>query len=84
VKKASDPPNDSWHSPQTIIAIGILIIVAGTVFGVFWKGDAAIMNTIAGLVVGSGIGSITGFYFGSSRGSQVKDVLLANKTQSPK
>jgi hypothetical protein len=73
---------DSLLSPQSIVAIIILIIVAGTVLGVFWRGDAAIMNSIAGLVVGSGIGAVTGFYFGSSRSSQVKDVLLAQKVDT--
>ena len=73
---------DSLRSSQTVIALAVLTIVAGTVIGVFLKGDAAMMNTIAGLVVGAGIGSVTGFYFGSSRGSQVKDTLLAQ--QQPK
>jgi len=77
----SDNPHvDSIYSPQTIIALAVLAIVAGTVIGVFVKGDAPMMNTIAGLVVGAGIGSVTGFYFGSSRGSQAKDVLLAQRT----
>jgi len=75
----SDPHGDSIYSPQTIIALAVLAIVAGTVIGVFIKGDPPMMNTIAGLVVGSGIGSVTGFYFGSSRGSQAKDVLLAQR-----
>lgn len=77
----SDNPHvDSLYSSQTIIALAVLAIVAGTVIGVFLKGDGPMMNTIAGLVVGSGIGSVTGFYFGSSRGSQQKDVLLAQRT----
>jgi len=73
------PVNESWYSPSTIIAILVLLMVSGTIVGVFLKGDAPMMNTIAGLVVGSGIGSVTGYYFGSSKGSAVKDKILADK-----
>lgn len=71
---------DSLWSPQTVIALCVLVIVAGTVIGVFLKADLPTVNTIAGLVVGSGLGGVVGFYFGSSRGSQAKDERAAAAT----
>lgn len=56
--------NADLRAPQTIIALVVLAIVAGTIVGVFLLGDAAMRNTIGGLVVGTGLGSVTGYYFG--------------------
>jgi len=69
--------SDSLWSPQVVIALVVLAITAGTVAGVFVLGDAPMRNTIGGLVVGTGLGSVTGFFFGSSKGSQNKDAALA-------
>jgi len=62
---------------QGIIAIMLLLIGAATVGGVFYKGDSATINTIAGVVIGATIGGVSGFYFGSSKGSQAKDATIA-------
>lgn len=70
-------PPEPLVTGQNIIALGVLAIVAGTVAAVFAKADAPTINVIAGTVIGTGLGSVTGFYFGSSRSSQQKDATNA-------
>jgi hypothetical protein len=75
--------NDSLGSQQFVLATIVLTIVAGTVIAVFLKGDPAVQNVVAGTVIGTGMGSVVGFYFGSSKGSQNKDSILAAQTAPP-
>lgn len=67
---------DTLWSPQTVVALCFTAIVASALFGVFWRGDVPTIQLVIGLVMGYG-SAITGFYFGSSKGSQNKDAALA-------
>ena len=78
----SPPKLESLWTPQVVVAAGVLLIVAGTVAGVFVKADITVITAIAGVVVGTGFGSVCGFYFGSSQGSERKtDLLAASKKE---
>lgn len=66
-------PVHSLRSPQTIIALYGMTIVAGVLGGIFWKGDAQLITAVSMSVIGMIVGGVTGFYFGSSTGSQTKD-----------
>lgn len=78
-----EPAPEVLWSPQTVIALVVLAIVAATVAGVFVKGDGPIIDTISGLVIGTGLGGVCGFFFGSSTGSQKKDAALAAAAVAP-
>ena len=71
------PPADPLWTPQTIIALLGMGMVAGTIAGVFLKGDPPTLQLVVGLVIGTYGGSVFSFYFGSSKGSQKKDDALA-------
>jgi len=75
--------NDSLLSPQFILAAMLIIVAGGTIAAVFIKGDTAVQNVVAGTVIGTALGSITSFYFGSSKGSQNKDAILAAQQTPP-
>ena len=70
---------DSLRSPQFIIAIAFIAIVAGVLASVTYRGDAAQINLVLGFVFGVGT-TVGGFYFGSSRSSQSKDATIAAHT----
>ncbi len=74
---------DVLLSPQTIIALIGMLIVAGTVIGVFLKGDPPTLQLVVGLVIGTYGGSVFSFYFGSSKGSQQKDATIAAQAGAP-
>jgi len=69
------PPPDPLISPQTIVAVIGMLIVAGTVAAVFVIGTPETKSQTVGGVIAIG-GTIIGYYFGSSRGSQAKDAGL--------
>lgn len=73
--------NDSLVNQTFIIAIGTLCIVAGTVAAVFMFSSAEVQNVIAGSVIGTGMGGVVGFYFGSTKGSQSKDATIQAAVQ---
>lgn len=73
---------DSLRSPTFLIAMAVLAIVAGTVAAVFTFSSAEVQNVVAGAIVGTGLGAVTGFYFGSTKGSQGKDAILADAVSS--
>ena len=73
-----DADHDSLYSPQTIIALSMLAIAAGTVIGVFLKGESELLSTVVGFVLGTGFSAVANFYFGSAKSSQTKDAVLAN------
>lgn len=58
---------DKVWTPQTLIGVLLLIIGAMAMLGIFLKGSADSMNTIAGTVTGTTIGGVAGFYFGASK-----------------
>ena len=67
------PPVQSMKSPQSVIALFGLVIVAGVIAGVFWRGDAQLITAVSMSTLGIITGAVFGFYFGSSTGSQAKD-----------
>lgn len=69
-------PAEPLITPQSIIAIMAMLIVAGTVAAALMLGDASMRSQTVGGVMAIG-SAVTGFYFGSSSGSQKKDAALA-------
>jgi hypothetical protein len=69
----TQPIVDSLRSPQFLIANEVMLLVAFVVFMVFRRDDGALINTVVGLIVGSGFGGVVGFYLASSVSSQRKD-----------
>lgn len=74
--------NDSLISPQFVLAVMTMAIVAGTVGAVLWHGDDGNIKLVLGFVFGLGSG-VGGFYFGSSQSSQKKDLTIAAMTGGP-
>lgn len=70
-----------WMSPALWISCGLLplvyIVVVGVMFGEGWTNDirAMVVSSIISLV----LGSITGFFLGTSYGSQRKTEMLADR-----
>ena len=69
------PTVDSLRSPQFIIAMMLILLLWFIVVMVFFRADATLINTVTSLTIGTVLGALTGFYFGSSTSSQRKDVL---------
>jgi hypothetical protein len=70
---------DTLWSPQTIVGLFAMTIVAGTIAAIFRVGDPpTIAQTVGGVMTIAG--TVIGFYFGSSKGSQSKDAALATST----
>lgn len=67
---------DNLWSPQTLVALYGITIVAAAIAGVFIKGDVPTIQLVIGVVLGYG-SAVFSFYFGSSKGSQNKDAALA-------
>jgi len=67
---------DRLWSPQTIVGMFAMAIVAGTIAAIFLVGDKPTIAQTVGGVMTMG-GTVIGFYFGSSRGSQAKDAVIA-------
>lgn len=63
---------EKWTSPQTVIALLFLAILAGTVGAVFWFHDPQTISQTVGGVLGIA-GMVAGFYFSSSVSSRRKD-----------
>ena len=82
-KKTQQSANDSLLSPQFVLAVFAMMIVAGTVAAVFWRQNDSAINVALGFVFGSLGSGVIGFYFGSSKGSQNKDALIATETIPP-
>ena len=70
-----------WMSPALWVAVLILplvyLVVAAVMFGEGWTNDirAMVVSSIISLV----LGSITGFFLGTSYGSQQKTTMLADR-----
>ena len=73
----TSPPSDSLRSPQFILAMYAMTIVAGTVVGIFLKNNEGLLNIGVGFIFGTLAAGVIGFYFGSSKGSQAKDDVIA-------
>jgi uncharacterized membrane protein YfcA len=71
--------NESWKSPQTVIAVVLLMILGGTVGAVFWFHDAqTVSQTVGGILAIAG--SVAGYYFGSTASSHKKDETISTLT----
>ena len=70
---------DNLWSPQTLVALYGITIVAAAIAGVFIKGDVPTIQLVIGVVLGYG-SAVFSFYFGSSKGSQNKDAALIAAT----
>jgi len=68
--------NKQLWTPQLIIGLIGMAIVAGTVAAVFVIGDVQLRSQTVGGVMSLG-GMVAAYYFGSSHGSQDKDATLA-------
>lgn len=82
-RKASYDPGqvDWWRNPAVIVAIAVLplvyMVVTAVVFGVggqTWSDDVKTLTVTA--ILSGALGSITGFFLGSSLGSQRKTALI--------
>ena len=84
---AADPPvrqaPESLLTPQFIIAALAMVIVAGTTAAVLAAGEPQSIATVVGFVFGNLAAGPLGFYFGSSKGSQAKDAVIANQQGTP-
>lgn len=72
-------PSPSLWTAQFVVAIYVLTILLVTILLVFWKSPSSTQDNIAVLVIGGIVGGVMGFFFGSSTGSQAKDILIAEK-----
>jgi ABC-type xylose transport system permease subunit len=65
-----DPPpgnGDSLQSPTFVIAVLLILVAAGTIAGLFWRGSPEVIASLSGMVVGGIIGAVTGYFFGASK-----------------
>lgn len=88
-RKAAEVYNTSewWRglvTPQTWFAfllLGLVYLAMGNVTGIFgfqgWTPE--LRSNVVFAIVGVAIGSVSGYYFGTSQGSQRKTDLLAHK-----
>lgn len=68
-------------APQTIIALVVLVIFAGTIVGVFLSGDATSKaQTVGGVIALAGAAG--SFFFSSSSGSKTKDDTITKLAES--
>lgn len=67
---------------QFWVAIGVLLLMAGCLVAVVFvpipKEQLNLFTALASGVIGSGLGAIVGYLFGSSLGSKNKDAALLN------
>ena len=68
------PTVDRKLSPQFVIAVMLIVLIYFIVVMVFLRSDPTLINTVTSLTIGTVLGSLTGFYFGSSTSSQRKDI----------
>lgn len=73
--------NDSLMNPQFLLATFTMLIVAGMVAAIMWKGDDGNIKLVIGYVFGAAT-TISSFFFGSSKSSQAKDTALVAQLPS--
>jgi hypothetical protein len=84
----SPPTNeDTAHDRRifwmgTAILIMVLVIVLLLFFITIPAANKDVLNTVIGAIVGSGFGSVVGFYYGSSQSSKTKDDTITNLTKA--
>lgn len=67
-----------WGNPQFIVASFILAMVAGVVFTVLFKDtfSSDMQSFVIGAIVGSSLTAVISYFFGTSRSSAAKDVVI--------
>lgn len=80
--------NDSPHDRRVFfLGTGIIAAVFVVILLLFFVTIPApnkdVLNTIIGFLVGTGAGSVVGFYFGSSASSKAKDETISTLTKEP-
>ncbi len=58
---------ESLQSQTFIVSVLLILLVAGTVFGVFLRASLEVISTISSLVIGATLGAICGFYYNASK-----------------
>lgn len=72
----ANPGNDLWHSPAFLVSLLMLPLVYGTVYIVLTgKFSGEVQSMVVAAVVSGVLGSVTGFFLGSSFTAQRKDQL---------
>jgi uncharacterized transporter YbjL len=69
-----------WSRP--VIAVFGLIIFALSFAIAWWSHDTGLQNILTGAIVAM-VSTITGYYFGSSAGTQKKDDVIGAIAQAP-
>lgn len=64
---STTPAADSLKSPTFIVTVLLILLVAGTVYGVFRQSSPEVQSTIAGSLVTGIIGGLTGYFYGASK-----------------
>jgi muramidase (phage lysozyme) len=75
-----------WSNPTFIIALVVMVLVTVVVAAVLFKGGFStdMQAFVIGAIVGSALTAVLGFYFGSSRSSSAKDVLIGEMARQAK
>jgi hypothetical protein len=75
-----------WSNPTFIIALVVMVLVTVVVAAVLFKGGFStdMQAFVIGAIVGSALTAVLGFYFGSSRSSSAKDVLIGEMARQSK
>lgn len=68
-----------WNNPTFLIAAFVLILVATTAYAVLFRGGFStdMQAFVIGAIVGTAFTSVLSFFFGSTRSSGAKDVVLS-------
>lgn len=74
---------ESLQSQTFLVSLGLMLILAGTLMGVFLIKDMSpLQGTIAGSVVGGILGGLCGYYFASSKHGPATDTTPTTTTVS--
>jgi len=83
VTTSATKPAEPLVTAQFLIATYAMTILAATIAGVMLLKDLTpLQGTIAGSVVSGSLAAVLQFYFGSSKGSQSKDAVIAQQSAS--
>lgn len=78
-KRGADMGENLLKSPQFLIALFILAMVAGVVFTVLYRDafSSDMQSFVIGAIVGSALTAVISFFFGTSRSSAAKDTVIS-------
>lgn len=58
---------ETLQSQTFIVSVLLILVLSGTVFGVFMKANTDVQSTIASLVIGGILTGLAGYYYSSSK-----------------